>query len=248
MKTLWPVSAAFLLTVALAVAASTEVSFKAADGFTLKGTFYPIEKGGPAILMLHQCNADHRIYEQLAMMLNAAGYNVLAFDFRGFGGSKAGEFADVAANGQKIIERMPADVDAAFDFLASQGTVNSRAIGIVGGSCGASQAIHAARRHPEVKTLVLLSGGSDAEGEAYIARSAKIPIFGIASEEDVSAAAATKKVVGLSTNRESRMELVKDAGHAASMFAKQPELQADVVIWFRSNLPPGGYGLPPAIR
>jgi dienelactone hydrolase len=248
MKTRWLTSIVVLLFVTVSVAASTEVSFKAADGFALTGTFYPVEKGGPAILLLHQCNADRRIYEQLATMLNAAGYNVLAFDFRGFGGRRAGDDTNLGANRQRIIERMPGDVDAALAFLTSQSTVNKRALGVVGGSCGVNQAVQAARRHPEIRTLVVLSGGTDADGEAYVKDSPRIPIFGVASEEDTTAAAAIKKIVGLSTNRESRVEMLKDAGHAASMFSRQPELQADIVIWFRSNLPPGGYGLPPAIK
>lgn len=237
-----------LLFAAALVAEHKEVSFHAADGFTLKGAFHPAEKGGPGILLLHQCNADRRIYDQLATMLNTAGYNVLAFDFRGFGGSKAEEYANFTAQRQNIMERMPGDVDAAVNFLTAQRTVNNRALGVVGGSCGVNQAVQAGRRHPEIRTLVLLSGGTDAEGEAYIKNSPKIPILGAASEEDTNAAAAIKKIVGLSTSPYSRVEMFKDVGHAASMFAKQPDLEADIVIWFRSNLPVGGYGLPPAIK
>ena len=220
-----------VLSVIAARADGTDITFKAADGFDLKGTFHPVARGGPAILLLHQCNADRRIYEQLATMLNTAGYNVLALDFR-----------------QGSRDKWAGDVDAALNFLTSQGTVNPRALGVVGGSCGVGQAVHAARRHPAVRTLVLLSGGTDAEGEAYVRDSPRVPIFGIASEEDADAAVSIRKIVGLSANRESRVEMLKDAGHAASMFSKQPELQADIVIWFRSNLPPGGYGLPPAIK
>ena len=248
MNTRWLTLVVVLLCVTVSVAASTDVSFKAADGFALTGTFYPVGKGGPAILLLHQCNADRRIYEQLATMLNAAGYNVLAFDFRGFGGSRVGTDTDSAANRQGIVERMPGDVDAALSFLTSQSTVNKRALGVVGGSCGVNQAVHAARRHPEIRTVVALSGGTDADGEAYVKDSPGLPIFGVASEEDTTAAAAIKKLVGLSMNRESRVEMLRDAGHAASMFSTQPELQADIVIWCRSNLPPAGYGLPPAIK
>jgi dienelactone hydrolase len=134
------------------------------------------------------------------------------------------------------------------NFLTSQGTVNSNALGVVGGSCGVNQAVQAARRHPEIRTLVLLSGGTDAEGEAYVKNSPKIPVLGAASEEDIDAAAAVKKIIGLSPNRDSQLEMFKDAGHAASMFAKQPDLEADIVIWFRKNLAIGGYGLPPTIR
>src|SRR5439155_22780297 len=129
-------------------------------------------------LLLHQCNADRQIYDHLGMMLSTAGYNVLAFDFRGFGGS---------SGGQKATEKMAADVDAALNFLTSQNIVNSRAFGIVAGSCAVNEAVHAAQRRPEIRTLVLLSGGTDAEGETHIKSASKMPIFGAASEEDTDA-------------------------------------------------------------
>jgi dienelactone hydrolase len=248
MKTLWFVCIVILLVAAAPLGEDRDVSLSAADGFALKGTFHSAERGGPGILLLHQCNADRQIYNELATMLNAAGYNVLTLDFRGFGGSRAGEYTDFTAQRQKIMERMPGDVDSALNFLTSQRTVNNRALGVVGGSCGVNQTVQASRRHPEIRTIVLLSGGTDAEGEAHIKNSPKIPILGAASEEDTNAAAAIEKIVGLSANRDSRVEMFKDAGHAASMFAKQPDLEADIVIWFRSNLPTGGYGLPPAIK
>ena len=93
-----------------------------------------------------------------------------------------------------------------------------------------------------------MSGGADAGGEAFIKNSPKIPILGIASEEDREGAAAVKKVVDLSTNTYTQLEMLKNAGHAASIFAKEPALEADIVIWFRKNLPIGGYGLPPTIK
>jgi dienelactone hydrolase len=248
MKTLRLASIVMLLFTAAARGERRDVTVTAADGFALQGTFHSAEKGGPGILLLHQCNADRRIYDQLAAMLNTAGYNVLAFDFRGFGGSRAGAFTDFSAQRQKIIDGMPGDVDAALTFLTSQPTVNNRALGVVGGSCGVNPAVQASRRHPEIRTLVLLSGTTDAEGEAHIKSSPALPILGAASEEDTGAAAAIKKSVGLSPHRDSRVEMFKDAGHAASMFAKQPDLEADIVIWFRANLPVAGYGLPPAIR
>ena len=248
MRMLYTVAIATLVLAAAAHAERRDISFKAPDGFTLHGTFHSAEKGGPGILLLHQCNADRRTYDQLAQMLNTAGYNVLAFDFRGFGGSKAGEYADFSAARQKIVEKMPGDVDAALTFLTSQPTVNNRALGVVGGSCGVNQAVQASRRHPEIRTIVLLSGGTDADGEAHIRNSPALPILGAASEEDANAATSIRKIVGLSKHSDSRVEMFKDAGHAASMFAKQPDLEADIVIWFRANLPVAGYGLPPAIR
>ena len=225
-----------------------EVSFPAADGFSLKGTFFSAGKPGPGLLLLHQCNADHQVYDQLGTMLSTAGYNVLSFDFRGFGNSKGGEFTDFQKQRDKILPKMPSDVDAALTFLTKQEFVNSNALGIVAGSCGVNQAIHAAQRHPTVRTMVLLSGGTDAEGEAFIKSTPKVPIFGVASEEDKMPAESIKKIVGLSPNRSSQLQMLKDAGHAAFMFEKEPDLQADIVIWIRSNLAVGGYGLPPTIK
>jgi dienelactone hydrolase len=248
MKRVTAVAIAALLLTAAVRAERRDVTFKAPDGFALQGTFHSADKGGPGIVLLHQCNADRRIYDQLAQMLNTAGYNVLAFDFRGFGGSRAGEYMDFGAARQKIVERMPGDVDAALTFLTAQPTVNNRALGVVGGSCGVNQAVQASRRRPEIRTMVLLSGGTDADGEAHIKNSPALPILGAASEEDTNAAASIRKIVGLSANRDSRVEMFKGAGHAASMFAKQLDLEADIVIWFRSNLPVAGYGLAPAIR
>ncbi len=241
---------ACFVTIILLVFATTmlaekkDVTITAADGFALKGTLYSAGKIGPGILLLHQCNADRQIYDTLGTMLSAAGYNALTLDFRGFGGSKNAQYPDLAS----ARDKMPADVDAAFQFLTTQGLVNKTVLGVIGGSCGVNQAIQAARRHPEVKTLVLLSGGTDGDGETFIKNAAKMPIFGAASEEDTNAAASIKKIVGLSTNRDSQITMLKGAGHAASMFEKEPDLQADIVIWFRTNLPVSGYAVLPSLK
>lgn len=250
MKTLWSVVMLTLFFAVTARAGKQDVTFRAADGFTLKGTFYSSDKPGPGpgVLLLHQCDGTRLVYDHLATLLSTAGYNVLAFDFRGFGESKAGVYTDFTAQRQKIMDLMPGDVDAALSFLGSQSAVNPRALGIVAGNCAVNQAVHAARRHPTVRTLVLLSGGTDAEGEAYIKDSSKVPILGVASGEDSAAAAATKKLVALSTNGNSQLEMFTNAGHAGAIFAKQPDLESDIAVWFISNLPIGGYGLPPAIK
>jgi dienelactone hydrolase len=237
MKRLWFAGIIAVLFAAAAFAQKKEVTIPAEDGFSLKGTLYSSGKAGPGLLLLHQCNADRQIYDNLGTMLSAAGYNALTLDFRGFGGSKDAQYKDLASSRDK----MPGDVDAALKFLTSQQLVNKTLLGVVGGSCGVNQAIQSARRHPEIRTLVLLSGGTDADGEAFINGSVKMPVFGAASEEDTAAAASIKKIVGLSDNKDSRLTMLKDAGHAATMFAKEPDLQADIVIWFRQNLPISGY-------
>src|SRR5262245_53328828 len=203
MKKLCVATIILILCAASVYAEKKEVAIKAAEGFTLKATMYSAGKIGPGILLLHQCNADRQIYDTLGTMLSAAGYNALTLDFRGFGGSKNAQYPDLAASRQK----MPGDVDSALKFLMSQDLVNKTLLGVIGGSCGVNQSIQAARRHPEVRTLVLLSGGTDADGEAFIKNSVKMPIFGAASEEDTAAAASIKKIVGLSANKDSQITM-----------------------------------------
>jgi pimeloyl-ACP methyl ester carboxylesterase len=73
------------------VAAPQAVQFQTADWVQLDGTFYPSDRGkqAPCVLLLHQLGGNSRQegWEDLAADLQAAGYAVLAFDFRGHGKS-----------------------------------------------------------------------------------------------------------------------------------------------------------------
>jgi pimeloyl-ACP methyl ester carboxylesterase len=68
-----------------------EVGFKTIDGVMLKGTFYPSSKGAnsPVVLFLHKLggNRTQGDWESLAISLQAKGYAVMTFDFRGHGAS-----------------------------------------------------------------------------------------------------------------------------------------------------------------
>jgi hypothetical protein len=55
--------------------------------------------------------------------------------------------------------------------------------GAGGASCGVSNAIKTAIRHPEVKSLVLLSGPSDPKDRMFL-RQTKIPTFFAVSDDD----------------------------------------------------------------
>jgi dienelactone hydrolase len=213
-----------------------EVSFNA-NGVAVKGSFYPGEKPGPGVLVAPECGSDRQRYENVASMLNTAGYSVLTFDLLNAGGKSKTGSANVGGR-----------IDSALAFLKSQSGVNPRAIGVLAADCAVAAAVHVSMDHPEIRTMVLLSGGSDAEGEAYLKNSNRLPVLGVASDEDAEAGAALKRLIAASTCADSQIEMVKQSGHGAAMFAKQPDLEPDIVVWFRSNLSVAGYGLPPAIK
>jgi len=108
MQSLWRASLLTGLAIVLAVllvpadalgqGKSKAVTFKTADGVTLSGSFYAAggkkSKDGAVVMLLH--NFDHKAgggssrenLPTLAKSLQDNGYNVLSFDFRGFGDSK----------------------------------------------------------------------------------------------------------------------------------------------------------------
>src|SRR5215813_6195806 len=155
------------------------VTLKAADGTPLKASYFAAAKPGPGVLLFHQCNRQRKVWDDLASRLAASGINVLTVDYRGFGesGGTPNDQLDPAQQGQIVAEKWPGDMDAAFQYLTSQPGVKREIIGAGGASCGVNQSIQLARRHPEVKSLVLLSGNTDRDGRQFLRQSAKLPVF-----------------------------------------------------------------------
>ncbi len=154
------------------------VDIKATGGVTLKATYYPSGRPGPGIVMLHACNKDRSSWTQVATDAAANGFHVLALDFRGFGESGGKRFTQGPEQQSTIDLYWPGDVEAALAWLTSQAQVDKARIGAAGASCGVNQAVQLARNHPEVRTLVLLSGGVNAPARLYLRDSPWLPVFG----------------------------------------------------------------------
>ena len=132
-------------------------SIAAADGTKLAATYYAGEKPGPGILLLHQCNKDRSSWNSLAESLARSGFHVLTMAYRGFGETPGKPFGELSPDeaAKMLNEVFPADVDAAYAWLRAQPGVQG-VTGAGGASCGVNQSIQLSRRHPEVKSLVLL--------------------------------------------------------------------------------------------
>src|ERR1043165_4059015 len=72
---------------ALCQTSERTVDLTSADGTKLKATYFPA-KPGPGVLLLHQCNGQRKMWDELARQMSAAGINVLTFDLRNFGESE----------------------------------------------------------------------------------------------------------------------------------------------------------------
>jgi dienelactone hydrolase len=226
------------------VPAPRVVDLTATDGTKLKGTFFSGGKAGPGVLLLHQCNQQRKGWDGLASQLAAAGISVLTLDFRGYGDSEGKAPKDLPqAEGVKVLnEKWPGDVDTAYAYLVSQPGVNAHVIGAGGASCGVNQAIHLAIRHPEVKSLVLLSGNADREGRAFLSASEKMPVLLSAAKDDAGAVELMEWLYSLSTNPGNRFVEYPDGGHGVNIFAAHKDLPVLIVDWYVQTLvkTPGG--------
>ncbi len=145
-----------------------DADLSAPDGLKLKVTYFSTGKPGPGVLLLHQCNRERSTWDDLATRLSQAGINVLTMDYRGYGESGGDPFSSQTPEQQAATQqKWPGDIDVAFQYLLAQPGVDRTQIGAGGASCGVDNSIQLARRHPEVKTLVLLSGATDDAGRAF---------------------------------------------------------------------------------
>ena len=212
----------------------------AADGIKLKVSFFAAAKPGPGVLLLHQCNRQRRIWDGLALQLADAGINVLTLDFRGFGQSGGKPFDQLSQQeaGQAFAQVFPADVDAAIEYLKSQPNVKKDVIGVAGASCGVNQAIQAARRHSEVKSLALLSGDTDVNGHEYMREKGSVPMFFAVADDDEFpfSIPAVEFLYSLNSNPGKRFFHYAVGGHGADMFPFHPELPKMIVDWFATTL------------
>ncbi len=220
---------------------SRDVSLAAADGTKLQATYYPAVKPGPAVLLLHMCNTTRKSWQPLAPQLAAAGINTLTMDYRGFGESGGDRYdAMPPPDAQKIVtDKWPGDIDAAYVFLLAQPGVDKTRVGIGGGSCGVTQAVHVAQRHPEVRSAVLLAGPLDPEGLKFLETTTWLPIFAAAAADDQydgNAPALMQWILAISGNPRNTFSGFKDGKHGTEIFGPHPELPTQIVKWYSDTL------------
>ena len=215
----------------------TPASLAAPDGAKLAATYYSAGKPGPGILLCHQCNMDRKSWNGLAEKLAKAGFHVLTIDNRGFGESAGAHHNDLpnAERARLVTEVWPGDLDVAYRYLAAQPGV-SGVTGAGGASCGVNNAIQLSRRHPEIKSLVLLSGNTDKAGRAHLKTKASPPLLLAAADDDGNAVQLMDVLDAASNNSTNRFVEYKTGGHGVVMFGAHPELPDQIVAWYEATL------------
>lgn len=169
MRPLLVIGLSFML--ATAASAQTSVSFPTEDGGLLYGDVYG--RGDRAVVLAHGGRFNKESWKTQALRLEAAGFRVLAFDFRGYGKSKGpGDSAPMSAP-------LRLDVLAAVRYLRKNG---AKSVAVVGGSMGGGAAGAAAISQPdEIDRLVFLGSYPDGPAEKL-----KCPSLFIMARDDAN--------------------------------------------------------------
>jgi dienelactone hydrolase len=229
--------------VATAASAQTvprDVTISAPDGAHLKATYFPAARPGPAVLLMHMCVTTRASWEPVARQLGAVGISALTIDNRGFGDSDGPRFEGGTPEVQRqLTEKWPADFDAAFAWLVGQPGVDGTRIGAGGGSCGVTNAVTLASRHPDVRSLVLLAGGTDAAGLKYLEDNPWLPLFTAAAADDQFDSQFPQLMrwyTEITGNPRNRFVGFNDGRHGTEIFGPHPELPRQIVTWFEDTL------------
>ena len=143
-------------TVGQPASAQQTVTFATEDGGTIAADLYG--SGERGLVLAHGGRFTKESWEPQARQFAAAGFRVLAFDFRGFGKSHG--------PGEKDFDNAPFQLDvlAAVRYLHATG---AKSVSVVGGSFGGSAAGDAsiAARPGEIERIVMLGAAPNGPAE-----------------------------------------------------------------------------------
>jgi dienelactone hydrolase len=229
----------FTTCLALPLPAPRIVELTTGDGTVLKATYFASNKPGPAVLLLHQCDAQRKLWDVLGERMAASGISVLTLDYRGFGESGGARYDRMNDPERRrvVTDLWPGDIEMAYAYLLRQPEVEHDKIGAGGASCGVDNSIQLARRHAEVKSLLLLSGPTNRDGRLFLVTS-KLPIFTAVANDDKypGTVVAMQWLYGVSPNPASRFARFPSGGHGAEMFAVNTGLPGIITEWFAATL------------
>lgn len=217
------------------------IDIPTSDGIVLKGTLFSTAKPGPAVLMLHQCDEQRKVWDSLGVKLARAGITAMSVDYRGYGesGGVPHDKLPPAEFESQRNDQWPVDIDSAYQVLLRQPGVEPSQIGVAGGSCGVQNAQQfAARAGTAVRALALLAGGLDQRGRAFIARDSAPPLFlGAAADDNYANFVDIQGwYAALSKNSQTRVIEYPNGGHAAVVFRKHPQFADSIAKWFAAVL------------
>lgn len=224
---------AALLAALPASAAAQPVTFHATDGTRLDAAWFPPPRPAPAVLLLHMLTRNHREWDAVIPVLRAAGFGVLALDYRGHGHS-----GGTWTTGLSPLQQ---DVQAALNWLKGRSDVQAGRIGIAGSSLGATLAVIGAGADPSVRSVALISPASEyrdlrcAPAMRRFAQRAGAALL-IAAADDPYAVRSARALAEITPGLREVRVVEGTSAHGSRLLAARPELPLVLVDWFQRTL------------
>jgi pimeloyl-ACP methyl ester carboxylesterase len=201
-------------------ASATPVRFTGGAGAALVGVV--LGRGRTGLVLGHQVGSDLCEWLPQAQTFADQGYQVLAFDFAGYGDSRPGSGPDAGVD---------ADVVAAAGQLRHRGADR---IVLIGSSMGGTAVLSAAARiRPPVAGVVSLSGPAAFQGVdagAAVAR-LRVPVLLVAAADDHPFVDDARAMYRAAPVGDKRLLVVGGGGHGTSLLefgSDAPKVQAAV--------------------
>ncbi len=194
----------------------------------------------PTVICLPMYRSTLSSYEPLVAPLLARGMNVLTLDLRGHGES-APELAErVRSRDAEVFQAMHLDVEAAVEWLESQGFDPTR-VGLVGASVGCSvAAARAARDAGPFRGVVLMTPGAKYLGIDTLADAARwsgTSLLVLTSKEEYDRGVKAVDEAFRPVVADLKVEVFSERSiHGTRMFGKVKGVEEQIADWLAKRL------------
>ena len=212
----------------------TTVTFATDDGLTLDGRMYaPSTSSSSWVILCHMYPADQTSWHEEALAMAALGYNVLTFDFRGYG----------ASQGEKDIQYLDRDVTAAVTYAQGAG---AQEVVLAGASMGGTACLVSAAELQTLSSIRIAGVATLSAPVEFMGLSANeaatevtVPLLFIAAEDDEGASGANQ-LYSLSGNQ-GDLQIVSGAEHGTNLFmgAEADTVRQSLQDFVTENMPVG---------
>ncbi len=208
--------------------------------------FYDIETKDarqPLVVLIHQFMSNKEQWQQSFVdSLVSQGYKVLAYDIRGHGKS-----SKVSYDLTKLLEdpnEAPNDIRGVFNWVKTQGGIDTARIAAIGTSIGGNVACYASF-YLGAKTCVAISNGKETFEKFmnYDERSMSRPfikktssIFFICGSKDDDHEAGQKFMMDTFVNDPKELKVFDSDKHGKNLINEHPEIYTLIINWLKKNL------------
>lgn len=219
--------ASLVAAASLAPAYAADVSLTTSDGVTLHAETWG--SGANGVVLVHAAGRSVEDWSYFGERLGQKGFNVIAVDLRGHGGSTTP--ATLAADDYP---KMVNDVAAGVAWLRAHGATQ---VHLIGAGLGANLAIHDAVADTQIADLALLSAGMNLNGVAsptQFEQYGNRPALVVAAEgDDYGARSAT--VLERKAQGRFYLEMLSGDASGTVLINRDPQLEGKLVAWLNGT-------------